>query len=161
MTDRLCRSYPALLVACSIAIAGASRNAVAGHGYQKSSADTAAVQRVVDDYVGLYRRDRLDAWKALFVQGFTATYTNDDGSVTTRSLDDFYERQRAGFERGAMSETLENVRIQREGKLAHAFADFKFTSGTTTRPGQLMLLLITVKGEWKIAALTFTYHLES
>jgi hypothetical protein len=79
--------------------------------------------------------------------------------VTTRSLEDFYERQRAGFERGSMSETLENVRIARVGRLAHVVADFKFTSGNTTRPGRLMLLVIAVKGEWKIAALTFTYHL--
>ena len=148
-------------IACCIALLAGSGVVVARAANQQSSADTTAVQRVVDDYIGLYRRDRLEAWKALFVPGFTATYTNDDGSVTTRSLDDFYERQRAGFERGTMSETLENVRISRVGRLAHVFADFKFTSGITTRPGQLMLLLIAVKGEWKIAALTFTYHLES
>jgi Putative lumazine-binding len=161
MTYRLRRSYPAVLVAFCLATVATFGDARALGDYQQGSADTAAVQRVVDDYIGLYRRDRLEAWKALFVPGFTATYTNDDGSVTTRSLDDFYERQRAGFERGSMSETLANVRIQRVGKLAHVFADFKFTSGTITRPGQLMLLLITVKGEWKIAALMFTYHLES
>lgn len=161
MTHRLPRNYPAVLVACCLASVPGSADVVAHDDYGQSSADTAAVQRVVDDYIGLYRRDRLEAWKALFVPGFAATYTNDDGSVTTRSLDDFYERQRAGFERGSMSETLDNVRIQRVGKLAQVFADFKFTSGNTTRPGQLMLLLIAVKGEWKIAALTFTYHLES
>ena len=126
---------------------------------QPTSHDTTAIQRIVDDYIGLYRRDRLDAWKALFISGFTATYTNDDGSVTTRSLEDFYERQKAGFERGPMSETLENVSIRQVGRLAHVSADFKFTSGDTTRPGRLMLLLIEVKGEFKIAALAFTYHL--
>lgn len=160
MTYRLRRTSPAVLVACWIVIVSGSGEGVARDGGQQNSADTTAVQRVVDDYIGLYRRDRLEAWKALFVPGFTATYTNDDGSVTTRSLDDFYERQRAGFERGSMSETLDNVRIHRVGKLAQVFADFKFTSGNTTRPGQLMLLLIAVKGEWKIAALTFTYHLD-
>jgi hypothetical protein len=161
MTNRSRHCSPPVVIAWCIAVL-----AGAGVGFtravnQQSSADTAGVQRVVDDYIGLYRRDRLEAWKALFVPGFAATYTNDDGSVTTRSLEDFYERQRAGFERGAMSETLDNVRIQRAGRLAHVFADFTFTSGNTTRPGRLMLLVIAVKGEWKIAALTFTYHLES
>ena len=122
-------------------------------------ADDAAVRRVVDDYVGLYRKETLPRWKALFVSGFTATYTNEDGSVTTRTLDDFYERQRAGFERGEMSETLHNVRVQRSGKLAQAFADFRFSSGgSAPRPGQLMLLLIEERGQFKIAALAFTYH---
>ena len=155
------KSSPFVVIVCSIAVLGRSGVVVARADNEQSTVDTAAVQRVVDDYIGLYRRDRLEAWKALFVPGFTATYTNDDGSVTTRTLEDFYERQRAGFERGPMSETLDNVRIQRVGRLAHVFADFKFTSGDTTRAGRLMLLVITVKGEWKIAALTFTYHLES
>lgn len=155
------KSSPFVVIVCSIAVLGRSGVVVARADNEQSTVDTAAVQRVVDDYIGLYRRDRLEAWKALFVPGFTATYTNEDGSVTTRSLEDFYERQRAGFERGPMSETLDNVRIQRVGRLAHVFADFKFTSGDTTRAGRLMLLVITVKGEWKIAALTFTYHLES
>ena len=159
MTNRLRRwSPPVVITSCITVLAGAGVE-FARAGIQQSSADTAAIQRVVDDYIGLYRRDRLEAWKALFVPGFTATYTNDDGSVTTRSLEDFYERQRAGFERGSMSETLENVRIARVGRLAHVVADFKFTSGNTTRPGRLMLLVIAVKGEFKIAALTFTYHL--
>ena len=159
MTNRLRRwSPPVVITSCITVLAGAGVG-FARAGIQQSSADTGATQRVVDDYIGLYRRDRLEAWKALFVPGFTATYTNDDGSVTTRSLEDFYERQRAGFERGSMSETLENVRIARVGRLAHVVADFKFTSGNTTRPGRLMLLVIAVKGEFKIAALTFTYHL--
>jgi hypothetical protein len=115
---------------------------------------------VLDDYIGLYRKDTLERWKTLFLPSFTASYTNDDGSVTTRTLDDFSERQRAAFERGAVSETLENVRITRVGRLAQAFADFHFTSGGATRHGQLMLALIEEKGQFRIAALTFTYHLE-
>ena len=123
-------------------------------------ADDASVRRVVDDYVGLYRKETLPRWKALFTSGFTATYTNEDGSVTTRTLDDFYERQRSGFERGEMLETLHNVRVQRAGRLAQAFADFRFSSGgSAPRPGQLMLLLIEERGQFKIAALAFTYHL--
>lgn len=161
MTRRLQRRRTSLVVAaCCSAILAGWGDVLARNGGQNNSTDAAAVQRVLDDYIGLYRRDRLEAWKTLFVSGFTATYTNDDGGVTTRSLEEFYERQRAAFERGAVSETLENVRIYRKGRLAQVFADFKFTSGNTTRPGQLMLQMIAVKGEFKISALTFTYHLE-
>lgn len=161
MTRRLQRrSTPFVLAACCIATLAGFGDAVARSGDQNTSSDAAAVQRVLDDYIGLYQRDRLEAWKSLFVSGFAATYTNDDGSVTTRSLEEFYERQRAAFERGPVSETLENVRIYRMGRLAHVFADFKFTSGNTTRPGQLILLMIAVKGEFKISSLAFTYHLE-
>lgn len=125
---------------------------------QQGSVD-AAVQRVLDDYIGLYRRDALEQWKTLFLPEFTATYTNDDGSVTTRTLAEFYDRQRSAFAQGEVSETLHNVRMQRAGPLAHVFADFRFTSRSGTRPGQLMLLMIEERGQLKIAALTFTYHL--
>lgn len=113
----------------------------------------------MDGYIGLYRRETLEKWKTLFTAGFTATYTNDDGSVTTRTLEEFYERQRAAFAAGEVSETLHNVRIHRAGRLAHVFADFRFMSRGATRPGQLMLLIIEEKGQLRIAALTFTYHL--
>ena len=117
------------------------------------------MRRLLDDYIGLYRRDALEKWKALFLPGFTAAYTNDDGSVTTRTLDEFYERQRNAFAAGEVRETLQNVQIKRVGRLAHVFADFQFTSRGATRPGQLMLLMIEERGQLKIAALTFTYHL--
>jgi hypothetical protein len=123
------------------------------------AAGDSAVQRLLDDYTGLYRKDALERWKTLFLPGFTASYTNDDGTVTTRTLDEFYERQRNGFAAADMSETLHNVRVQRAGRLAHVFADFRFTSRGSTRPGQLMLLMIDDKGQLKIAALVFTYHL--
>ena len=123
------------------------------------SPDLAPVKRVVDDYIVLYTKERLLDWKALFLPTFTATYTNADGTVSVRTLDEFYESQRAGFEKGPMSETLHDVRITREGRLAHAFAGFDFTSGGNTRRGQLMLLLIESQGQFRIAALTFSYHL--
>ena len=147
------------IVACAIVSIAAS--AAQDRGGRAPVADDAAVRRVVDDYVALYQKDMLPRWKALFVPGFTATYTNEDGSVTTRTLEDFYERQRAGFARGEMRETLHNVRVQRAGRIAQAFADFQFISGTSApRPGQLMLLLIEERGQFKIAALAFTYHLQ-
>jgi SnoaL-like domain len=122
--------------------------------------DDAAVRRVVDDYIGLYRKETLEQWKALFLPGFVASFTNEDGSVTSRGLAEFYESQAKGFAAALMSETLHNTRIERVGRLAHVFADFRFTSRGTTRPGRLMLLLIEQNGTFKIAALTFTYHLQ-
>ena len=124
----------------------------------QASSDLAPVKRVVDDYIGLYTKERLPEWKTLFLPTFTATYTNADGTVSVRTLEEFYESQRAGFAKGAMAETLHDVRLTREGRLAHAFAGFDFTSGGNARRGQLMLLLIESRGKFKIAALTFTYH---
>ena len=74
----------------------------------QAPSDVAPVRRVVDAYIGLYTRERLPDWKALFLPTFTG---------------------------------------------------FDFTSGGNTRRGQLMLLLIESKGEFKIAALIFSYHL--
>ena len=125
-----------------------------------SSVTSGDAHKLVDDYIRLYRRETLDRWKALFLPTFTATYTNDDGSVTTRALEDFYERQRSGFAAGEMSETLENLSIQESGRLASAVADFDFTSRGATRRGKLMLLMIEDRGQLKIAALIFTYHSE-
>jgi hypothetical protein len=122
-------------------------------------ADLAPVRRVVDDYIGLYTKERLPEWKALFLPLFTATYTNADGTVSSRTLDEFYESQRAGFARAAMRETLHDVRITREGRLAQVSAGFDFTSGGHTRRGQLMLLLLESQGQFRIAALAFSYHL--
>ena len=147
------RALAGLLV---ISIGAAS---LAAGRLSQAGADAAPVQRVLDDYIGLYTKDRLPDWKALFLPGFTAAYTNDDGSVTTRTLDEFYERQRAAFERGPVAETLHDVRITRSGRLAHVAAGFDFTSGGTTRRGRLMLLMIETAGRFRIAALTFTYHL--
>jgi hypothetical protein len=131
----------------------------AAAGPAPSVTDNAVVQGVLDDYVGLYTKERLAEWKALFLPGFTATYTNADGSVTTRTLEEFYESQRAGFARAAMTETLHDVRITRVARLAHVVAGFDFTSGGSTRRGRLMLMMIESQGQFRIASLTFTYHL--
>ena len=147
-----------VLLGTSLSAQRAAIPRAAGLGAQPAASDP-AVQRLVDDYIGLYRKDTLERWKTLFLPAFTASYTNDDGTVTTRSLDDFYDRQRTGFAAGEMSETLHTVRIQRVGRLAHVDADFTFASRGSTRPGQLMLLMIEEKGQLKIAALAFTYHL--
>ena len=143
------------IVVLSLASFGDTRLA----GAAQRGAGDPAVRRLVDDYIGLYRAETLDRWKALFLPGFTATVVSADGTVTTRTLDEFFESQRGAFARGPVSETLENVRIERAGHLAHVFADFYFTSGGTTRHGQLILVMVEEKGQFRIASLAFTYHL--
>ena len=148
-----------LLCVAVAAPAGPRAQGAVSHASVQGTAGVAPVQRVLDDYIGLYTKERLPEWKALFLPSFTASYTNADGSVSTRTLDEFYESQRAGFARAPMTETLHDVRITREGRLAHVFAGFDFTSGGNTRRGQLMLLMIEAQGQFRIAALTFSYHL--
>src|SRR4026209_170211 len=126
---------------------------------EQRGTDDAAVRRVLDDYIGLYRAETLDRWKALFLPGFTATVVGADGTVTTRTLAEFFESQRAAFARGPVSERLEHVSLERTGHLARVFADFYFTSGGNTRHGQLILVMVEEKGQFRIASLAFTYHL--
>jgi hypothetical protein len=121
----------------------------------------ANLNRVLDDYIRLYARDTLAEWRGLFLPTFVAASTNDDGTVTTRTLDEFYERQRGFFATGrAIRETLENVRIDRDGRLAAMRADFVLHDDAARRSGKLMMLLIETRGEFRIQSLTFTYHLD-
>jgi hypothetical protein len=116
------------------------------------------LQALLDDYIGLYGRATLPRWRELFRPDFIATSTNDDGSVTTRSLDQFYERQRALFATGKpIAEVLENTRAERTGDLACVRSDFVWTDGDVSRRGRVMLLLITERGRLRIQALTFSY----
>lgn len=116
------------------------------------------VSALLEDYIGLYTREALPRWRALFLPGFVATWTNADGSVTTRSLDEFYERQQATFATGKpIREVLENTHAERTGDLACVRSEFVWTDGEATRRGRLMLLLIAEQGKLRIQALTFSY----
>ena len=118
----------------------------------------AAVRRVVDDYVALYRKDTLAQWRELFLPTFTATSPAADGGVTVRTLDQFYEAQARGFaQAAAMSETLEQIEIARAGRTATARAAFVFHQNGTSRRGRLTLTLVESKAAWRIASLLFTY----
>jgi hypothetical protein len=122
------------------------------------AAETDAVRKVVDDYVGLYRKDTLAEWRTLFLPSFTSTSTNTDGTVSVRTLDQFYDSQARGFARAReMSETLENVVIERSGRMATAWADFVFHQDGTSRRGRLVLTLVETEGRWRIASLLFSY----
>lgn len=119
---------------------------------------TDAVRRVVDDYVGLYRQEALAEWRTLFLPTFTSTSTNRDGTITVRTLDQFFESQSRAFAAATeMSETLENVVIERTGRLATAWADFVFRQNGTSRRGRLVLTLVETQATWRIASLMFSY----
>ena len=120
--------------------------------------DDPSLAALLDDYIALYRGDALERWRALFIAEFVALSTNSDGSVTAWSLDAFVERQRAAFATGKpISEWLENVAVERHGKLASVRADFVWTDGDVRRNGRLMLLVVERHGAWRIQSLAFDY----
>lgn len=120
--------------------------------------DDAALRRVVADYVGLYTHNALDRWRALFLPTFTATHTLPDGTVKVRTLDEFFLSQQRYLAGGkSIKEELEDVRIERRGKLAGVWADFVLTEEGEKSRGTLTLLLVADRGAWKIQSLMFSY----
>ena len=118
----------------------------------------AALKRVVADYVGLYTHAALDKWRTLFLPTFTATHTNPDGTVKVRTLDEFFASQQRYLASGkSIKEELENLRIDRHGKLATAWADFVLTEEGEKSRGKLVLLLVADRGQWRIQSLMFAY----
>lgn len=118
----------------------------------------AALRGAVADYVGLYTHGTLDRWRKLFRPTFTATHTNTDGTVKVRTLDEFFASQQRYLASGKkIEEELENVRIDRHGKLASVWADFVLTEETEKSRGKLVLLLVADSGSWRIQSLMFSY----
>lgn len=119
------------------------------------------LQRLVGDYTGLWRRETLAQWERLFLPGFTVASTNADGTITVRTREEFLAAQRRYHERVAgLREDLENVRVERKGRLAVVSADFIVTEGAggATRRGKLILLAIDERGEYRFHSLMFSYH---
>jgi hypothetical protein len=120
--------------------------------------DDAALRKVVADYVALYRHETLAAWRRLFLPSFSVASTNADGSVRRRNLEEFYAAQERYLASGrAIREELENVTIERRGRLASAWADFVLSDEGERSRGKLCLLLIQEQGQWRIQALIFGY----
>jgi hypothetical protein len=118
----------------------------------------ANLRRVVDDYVGLYRKEALPRWRALFAPSFSAASANADGSLRLRGLAEFYDAQERYLASGrAIGEVLENVAIERRGRLASVWADFVLSDEGERSRGKLVLLLIEEKGDWTIHSLMFAY----
>jgi hypothetical protein len=111
------------------------------------------VTALLEDFIGLYSRDTLARWRTLFLPGFVATAPNEDGSLTTWNLDEFYERQRTLFATGKpISEVLQNTEMRCDGDLAVVRSDFVWTDGEARRPGRLMMLIVAEHGELRIRA---------
>jgi hypothetical protein len=118
----------------------------------------AAVDRVVADYIGLYAGPTLDRWQTLFHPAVVVAFPADDGSITTRTLEEFVERQRNYFATGRrISERLENVRIDMGRRIARVSADFIFVDEGEERAGKLGLHLAEGHDGWKIVAVLFAY----
>jgi ketosteroid isomerase-like protein len=117
-----------------------------------------SLEEVVTAFLGLYTREALPRWRELFLPSFVAAATQPDGSVTTWTLDEFYERQRALFATGKpVSETMHNTETQRAGDLACVRSDYVWTDGEVTRPGRLMMMLVAEQGRFRIQSLAFSY----
>ena len=118
----------------------------------------AAVDQVVADYIALYTGPTIDRWRTLFHPAVVVASPDEDGSIRTRTLDEFVTRQKNYFATGRrISERLENVRIDMGRRIARVSADFIFMDEGEERPGKLGLHLAEGKDGWKIVAVLFAY----
>ena len=118
------------------------------------------IDRLLHDYIALYAKDTLDTWRGLFHPAFVAAFTNDDGTTTSRTLEQFVERQRNFFASGRpISEELKDVHVERDGALATVRAGFILHDGDLAKEGRLMMLLIRDRDRYLVQSLVFTYHL--
>lgn len=117
------------------------------------------LEQLVADYTGLYRKDTFDRWRRLFLPSFTVGSTTAEGGASTRTLEQFLAAQARSFaESKKMGERLENVRIERRGRIASVWADFVFWYDDDTRRGRLVLLAIADRSGWHFQSLLFSYH---
>ena len=120
---------------------------------------SAALQKVVEDYIALYTKDSLDQWKTLFHPSVMVFFPAEDGGITPRNLDEFVERQRNYFAtRKAITERLENVQILEGRRIARVVADFIFIDEGAERAGKLGLHLVEGNNGWKIVSVLFSYN---
>ena len=149
---RIARFGSALVLALCVATAS------------RANADTpaqAAVERLVADYIGLYAGPTLDRWQTLFHPAVIIAAPDADGTIRTRTLDEFVTRQKSYFATGRkISERLENVRIDLGRRIARVSADFIFVDEGEERPGKLGLHLAEGKDGWRIVAVLFAYDAE-
>ncbi len=118
----------------------------------------AALDRAIADYVGLYTRSTLDRWRSLFHPSLVVAYPGENGGIRTRGLDEFFKAQRDYFETGrAISERLENVRIDAGWRIARVSADFVFVDEGQENRGKLGLHLVETADGWKITSVLFAY----
>ena len=117
-----------------------------------------SLERLVADYTGLYTKETLPRWRSLFLPTFTSASTTPEGGVSVRGLEEFYAAQERGFATATkMGERLENVRIERRGRLASILADFVYWNNDDARRGRLVLTAIHQREGWRFHSLMFSY----
>jgi hypothetical protein len=122
------------------------------------AAPDAEIDALLRDYIGLYASGTLESWRGLFHPAFVAAFTNDDGTTTSRTLDEFVARQRSFFATGRpIREELQDVKDERDGPLAVVRAAFTLHDGPAEKHGRLMMLLIRDRDRFLIQSLVFTY----
>src|SRR5262245_41134315 len=118
-----------------------------------------ALQKVIKDYIGLYRADSLDQWKLLFHPSVAVVFPADDGSVNVRNLEEFFQRQKNYFStRKSISERLENLQVFEGRRIARVVANFIFVDEGVEKSGRLGLHLVEGNDGWKIVAVLFSYN---
>ena len=134
---------------------GESRGSAAG---QAADEARAAVERVLEDYVGLYASSTLDRWKTLFHPSLTVASPNQDGTILVRDLDHFVGAQRSYLATDrTIAERLENVRVEMGRRIARASADFILVEEGAEHTGKLGLHLVEGQDGWRIVAIVFAY----
>jgi putative lumazine-binding protein len=142
---------------CAIAVFCAPGSAVRAAA-QGADGGRAAVDRVLEDYVGLYASSTLDRWKALFHPSLTVASPNSDGTILVRGFDPFVEAQRSYLATDpAIVERLENVRVEMGRRIARASADFILVEEGVEHRGKLGLHLVEGRDGWRIVAIVFAY----
>ncbi len=116
-----------------------------------------AAEKLVHDYIALYAHPTLEEWKTLFHPSLSVAHVTD-GAIRVRNLDEFFNAQKKYFESGrAISERLENVRIEPGRRIARVTAGFVFVDEGEEHHGTLGLHLAQGEQGWKIVAILFSY----
>jgi hypothetical protein len=147
-----------LTLGCSLPMPGRGGGGSPNYDRVPAIPEDEPVGRVLADYVGLWRRETMYLWQDLFLSTFTAASTNPDGTVSVQTRDQFFSAQQRNQERVVgLRQHLENVRVERIGRLATVWADFVVTGTGERQRGKLVMLLIPEAGSYKIHSLVFTY----
>jgi len=118
----------------------------------------AGLRRLLEDYVGLYRADRLADWKRLLHERVSVADPRPDGTIRFRGLEEFFGTQQGFFASGRrIGERLEEVRVAEGRRIARVTANFVFVDEGEERRGRLGLQVVEEAGTWRIVAIVFSY----
>jgi hypothetical protein len=124
-----------------------------------SSESRKALEKIVNDYIGMYRQETLDQWKNLFHPSVIVVFPGEDGGINVRNREEFVARQKNFFSKSkSISERLENVQIFEGKRMARLIADFILVDEGAEHAGKLGLHLVEGNDGWKIVAVLFSYN---